>query len=65
MKAKKVRIYPTTEQKNVLQEWFNTSNYVYNKTVQCINDGHKVNFKDLRDLLVTNNTKKTILKILN
>lgn len=46
------------QQRELIDEWINTSNYVYNKTVQYINSGHKVNFYNLRDLLVTNNTKK-------
>tara|TARA_B100000497_G_C7672595_1_gene405997 strand:- start:61 stop:1284 length:1224 start_codon:yes stop_codon:yes gene_type:complete len=54
----KVRIYPTMKQKEILNEWFNTSNYVYNKTVEAIENGNKVNFQQLRDLLVTNDTKK-------
>lgn len=31
----------------------NTTRYVYNKTVQAIRDGHKINKYDLRDKLVT------------
>jgi putative transposase len=57
-KAMRVRIYPTMEQKKILNEWFNTSNYVYNKTVESIHNGSRINFQELRDSLVTNNTKK-------
>ena len=46
-------------QKNIIDSWFNTSNYVYNKTVQCIKEKHPVNFISLRDKLVTTYTKKT------
>ena len=43
----------------ILDEWINTSNYVYNKTVETIyKKHHQVNFQSLRDLLVTSNTKK-------
>lgn len=46
--------------KNVFDEWLNTSNFVYNKTVASIGgDFKKVNFLFLRDKLVTANTKKT------
>ena len=45
-------------QKSIINDWINTSNYVYNKTVETIKNGHKINFQNLRDLLVTNNTKK-------
>jgi site-specific recombinase XerC len=46
------------QQKVIIDDWINTSNYVYNKTLEKIKKGHKVNFMSLRDLLVTNNTKK-------
>jgi transposase len=45
-------------QQKVIDEWINTSNYVYNKTLEKIKSGLKPNFMNLRDLLVTNNTKK-------
>jgi len=42
-----------------LNEWINTSNYVYNKTVEEIyKNNHPVNFNNLRDKLVTAKTKK-------
>lgn len=43
----------------VFDNWFPVYNYVYNKTLEKIKGGHKVNFIELRDLLVTKNTKKT------
>lgn len=46
------------EQKSIINRFIDTSRFVYNKTLKCINDGHRVNFQDLRDLLVTENTKK-------
>jgi len=43
----------------ILNEWMNTSNYVYNKTVEEIyKKKHPVKFELLRDKLVTANTKK-------
>lgn len=55
-----VKIYPTSQQKKLIDEFIDTSRYVYNKTVETIRNGHKVNFQDLRDLLVTENTKKNL-----
>jgi len=46
------------EQKKKLDEFIDTSRYVYNRTLEHINNGHKINFMDLRDLLVTDHTKK-------
>ena len=59
LKAVKIRLKPNSAQKTILKEWFQTSNFVYNKTVASINiDKHPVNFITLRDLHVTANTKK-------
>jgi len=46
------------QQQLIIDNWINTSNYIYNKTLEKIKNGHKINFNDLRDLLVTDNTKK-------
>jgi transposase len=54
----KIKICPTVHQRKILDEWINTSNYVYNKTIEEINKGHVINFKTLRDKIVTKNTKK-------
>lgn len=53
-----MKIYPTTFQKKKLDEFIDTSRYVYNKTLEYINNGHKIDFQGLRDILVTENTKK-------
>ena len=37
----------------------NTCNYIYNKTIEVINNGASISFYSLRDMLVTNMTKKT------
>lgn len=48
-------------QKTVLDKFIDTSRYIYNKTIDLIeNKGHKVNFYNLRDILVTENSKKTL-----
>lgn len=47
------------QQTKIINNWLNTSNYVYNKTLEKIKDGHKVNFGKLRDLIITNFTKSS------
>ena len=58
LKTLKIKIYPTNKQKQLLDEFIDTSRFVYNRTLEYINKGHKINFQDLRDILVTENTKK-------
>ncbi len=53
-----VKIYPTLNQKIAINRYIDTSRYVYNKTLEHINKEHKVNFQSLRDLLVTDKTRK-------
>ena len=53
-----MKIYPTKEQRILLDKFIDTSRYVYNRTLEFINKGNKINEKTLRDLLVTDNTKK-------
>ena len=54
----KIKLKLNNKQKEIINDWINTSNYVYNKTIEEINNGHKINFISLRDKLVTNETKK-------
>jgi hypothetical protein len=58
LKALKIKMRPNKQQRIVIDEWINTSRYVYNKTVNLIAKGHKINHFELRDKLVTENTKK-------
>ena len=59
VKALKIKMKPSKQQRVILDEWINTSNYVYNKTVETIyKKKQPANFQSLRDLLVTANTKK-------
>jgi IS605 OrfB family transposase len=60
LKTLKIKLYPTQYQKKVLDRFINTSRYVYNRTLEHINKGHKVNFQNLRDLLVTDETQKCL-----
>ena len=58
IKTLKIPIQMNLQQQKIINEWINTSNYVYNKTLEKIKSGIKPNWLDLRDMLVTNNTKK-------
>lgn len=58
LKTLQVKIYPTIKQKAILNEFIDTSRFVYNRTLEFIKKGHQPNFQTLRDILVTNNTKK-------
>lgn len=54
-----MRIYPTIKQKQILDEYIDTSRYVYNKCVYEIEiNKEKINTFYLRDKLVTYKTKK-------
>lgn len=56
LKSLQIRIKPTKHQREKIDEFIDTSRYVYNKTLDCIKNGHAVNWRTLRDLLVTNTT---------
>jgi putative transposase len=58
LKSLKIKLKVNSKQRQIFNEWFNTSNYVYNKTISCIRDGESINFMNLRNKLVTANTKK-------
>ncbi len=38
LRTRKVRIYPTQAQKQILNEWFDTSRYVYNRFIDAIDN---------------------------
>lgn len=59
-KTLSLTFHPTEEQKVMLDRSLRISNYVYNKTVNVINGsrGQKFSKLDLRDKLVTANTRK-------
>jgi IS605 OrfB family transposase len=59
MKALKIQLKINKYKKSVFQQWFKSSNYVYNKSVVAIQKGDPSNFIFLRDKFVTANTKKT------
>ena len=59
MKAVKIQLKINKYKKSVFQQWFKSSNYTYNKSLNAIQKGHPDNFQSLRDKFVTANTKKT------
>lgn len=55
----KIKIYPTQQQKELLNEIIDVYRYVYNRAVYYIKYmGHDFYFEDLRDFLVTESTRK-------
>ena len=59
MKAIKIRLKINLEKRELFQKWLYSSNYSYNKTIATVRAGHPIHFQDLRNKLVTANTKKT------
>ncbi len=59
LKTKLVKLKPNKRQRKIIDEWFHTSNYLYNKTIEMIKGKNVVNKIEIRDALVTNETKKT------
>ena len=58
LKTFKIKLKLNPIQKQIINDWFSTTNYVYNKTIKLISTKHKINFQSLRDKVVTNNSKK-------
>ena len=60
--TKKIKLYPTQLQRKILNEWFNTSRYVYNKTLSFIKNDKPDDFPltkfNLRDKFVTKRSTK-------
>jgi IS605 OrfB family transposase len=58
----KIRIYPTLNQQKILDNFFNTARFVYNRTLEYIKiHGYDANFQDLRNLLATEKTRNSYL----
>ena len=58
IKNLKVPLNLNRVQQKIINEWCNTSNYIYNKTLEKIKSGAKPNWMNLRDSLVISRTKK-------
>ena len=51
-------MYPTLKQKKVLDEWFNTCRYLYNKIVADIElNKSSTRFQDIRNKFITQHTR--------
>jgi putative transposase len=49
IKSRKIKIYPTKEQRNLLNKWLGTSRFVYNQTVEYLKqDGSKPIWMDIK-----------------
>jgi putative transposase len=53
-KSRKIRLFPTPEQKLILNKWFSTARWTYNRTVASIREGCDRNKKSLRATCVNN-----------
>lgn len=52
-KSKKTRIYPTTEQKKTIKHWFGVSRFVFNKTVEYLQQPEtKANWKAIKTNII-------------
>ena len=58
IKTLKMPLQMNSFQHNIINGWINTSNYVYNKTVEKIKSGAQPNWMNLRDALVISKTRK-------
>ena len=50
--CRKIRIYPDKDQKRIFKNWIGTSRYVYNRSLNAVNEGEKINFYKLRNKYV-------------
>lgn len=64
--SRKIRIYPSFQQKEIFKEWMSTSRFVYNRCLNAIENGEKINFQDLRNKYVTKKSRDgTVNSIIN
>lgn len=55
VKSKKIRIYPTSEQRQILRNWFGASRFVYNQTIEFLKAPNtKANWKGIKTNLIRN-----------
>jgi putative transposase len=53
-KAIRIKIYPTTEQKHILRQWFGIRRYIYNKCVERYNITKKFDLLEYRKNIINN-----------
>lgn len=58
IKIKKIKLKPSKQQRKCIDEWIDTSRYVYNKVLQDIKQGEMINFFNLRNKHVTKERNK-------
>ena len=51
-RTKKIRIYPNSKQREILNNWFKAARYVYNKTLEYINEGNKADWLNIKSKLI-------------
>ena len=52
-RSRKIRVYPTQEQKKILNNWFGASRFAYNKTVEFLKQPNtKAQWKSIKTLLL-------------
>ncbi|KAK9320138.1 hypothetical protein V1517DRAFT_348451 [Lipomyces orientalis] len=56
IRARKIRLFPTTSQKETLRQWFGTQRHIYNKCVALVREGMKPTQKELRAVLLNSGT---------
>jgi putative transposase len=62
IRAKKIRIYPNNEQKQIFRKWLGTTRYVYNKALCSIKKQEiSFNFQKLRNKFVTKKNNPDVL----
>ncbi|KAK9248491.1 hypothetical protein V1506DRAFT_529102, partial [Lipomyces tetrasporus] len=52
LRSWKIRLFPTTSQKETLRQWFGTQRYIYNRSVALVREGMKPTQKELRAVLL-------------
>jgi putative transposase len=57
-KTYRVKIYPSTEQKQTLRKWFGARRWIYNRCLALINSGTAATLKELRTRVINNENFK-------
>jgi putative transposase len=57
-KSLKIRILPTSEQKEILKQWIGTSRLMYNRALALVRNGERINAYELRDKLIHSKGKE-------
>lgn len=57
VKTIKIKLYPTQQQKQVLDSFIDTHRFVYNRTLEYTKQGYEPNFENLRNMLATERTR--------